>query len=79
VSKVEKGTKGTDNEFFNPRTQWEREYLTFLSGIRALAPLNAVLDNLALSDVGLQDQISGAKPEENATGVFPISDWGLYL
>ncbi|KAK8935687.1 hypothetical protein KSP39_PZI014021 [Platanthera zijinensis] len=60
VSKVEKGTNGTDSEFFNPRKRTEREYLTFLSGIRALAPLDAVLGNLALSDVGLQDQIAGA-------------------
>uniref|UniRef100_J3MU86 PsbP C-terminal domain-containing protein n=1 Tax=Oryza brachyantha TaxID=4533 RepID=J3MU86_ORYBR len=37
-----------------------REYLTFLAGFRALAPVSAVLDNLALSDVGLQDQISSA-------------------
>jgi hypothetical protein len=60
VSKVEKGTNGTDSEFFNPRKRTEKEYLTFLGGIRALAPLNAVLDNLALSDVGLQDQIASA-------------------
>ncbi|XP_072982111.1 thylakoid lumenal 19 kDa protein, chloroplastic [Typha latifolia] len=60
VSKVEKGTNGTDSEFFNPRKRSEREYLTFLGGIRALAPVDAVLGNLALSDVGLQDQIAGA-------------------
>ncbi|KAG0524605.1 hypothetical protein BDA96_07G225800 [Sorghum bicolor] len=60
VSKVEKGTNGTDSEFFNPRKRTEKEYLTFLSGIRALAPLSAVLDNLALSDVGLLDQIATA-------------------
>ncbi|PAN36100.1 hypothetical protein GQ55_6G246000 [Panicum hallii var. hallii] len=60
VSKVEKGTNGTDSEFFNPRKRSEKEYLTFLSGIRALAPLSAVLNNLALSDVGLQDQIASA-------------------
>ncbi|KQJ98897.1 thylakoid lumenal 19 kDa protein, chloroplastic [Brachypodium distachyon] len=60
VSKVEKGTNGTDSEFYNPRKRSEREYLTFLSGFRALAPIGAVLDNLALSDVGLQDQISTA-------------------
>lgn len=60
VSKVEKGTNGTDSEFFNPRKRSEREYLTFLAGFRALAPVNAVLDNLALSDVGLQDQIASA-------------------
>ncbi|TVU01568.1 hypothetical protein EJB05_52975, partial [Eragrostis curvula] len=60
VSKVEKGTNGTDSEFFNPRKRAEKEYLTFLSGIRTLAPLGTVLDNLALSDVGLQDQIASA-------------------
>ncbi|GJN03750.1 hypothetical protein PR202_ga21227 [Eleusine coracana subsp. coracana] len=60
VSKVEKGTNGTDSEFFNPRKRTEKEYLTFLGGIRALAPLGAVLDNLALSDVNLQDQIASA-------------------
>lgn len=66
VSKVEKGTNGTDSEFFNPRKRSEREYLTFLSGIRALAPLNAVLDNLALSDVGLLDQIATADDVRSA-------------
>ncbi|KAF3319805.1 Thylakoid lumenal protein [Carex littledalei] len=60
VSKVEKGTNGTDSEFFNPKKRTEREYLTFLSGFRSLAPLDAVLNNLALSDVGLQDQIASA-------------------
>ncbi|CAL9754602.1 unnamed protein product [Musa acuminata subsp. burmannicoides] len=60
VSKVEKGTNGTDSEFYNPRKRTEREYLTFLSGFRALAPVDAVLSNLALSDVGLQDQIATA-------------------
>ncbi|CAO2202447.1 unnamed protein product [Urochloa humidicola] len=60
VSKVEKGTNGTDSEFFNPRKRSEKEYVAFLPGIRALAPLNAVLDNLALSDVVLQDQIATA-------------------
>ncbi|CAO2192001.1 unnamed protein product [Urochloa humidicola] len=42
VSKVEKGTNGTDSEFFNPRKRSEKEYVAFLPGIRALAPLNAV-------------------------------------
>ncbi|KAG0490384.1 hypothetical protein HPP92_007247 [Vanilla planifolia] len=60
VSKVEKGTNGTDSEFFNPRKRSEREYLTFLSGIKALSPVDTVLGNLALSDVALQDQIAGA-------------------
>ncbi|KAG8087986.1 hypothetical protein GUJ93_ZPchr0010g9645 [Zizania palustris] len=59
VSKVEKGTNGTDSEFFNnPSKRSEREYLTFFAGFRALAPVSAVLDNLALSNVvGLQDHI----------------------
>ncbi|CAL5005414.1 unnamed protein product [Urochloa decumbens] len=71
VSKVEKGTNGTDSEFFNPRKRTEKEYVAFLPGIRALAPLSAVLDNLALSDVVLQDQIAtaeGVRAEERQGG-----------
>lgn len=60
VSKVEKGTNGTDSEFYNPRKRSEKEYLTFLAGFRSLAPLDAVLGNLALSDVELQDLIATA-------------------
>ncbi|KAD5802863.1 hypothetical protein R6Q59_023756 [Mikania micrantha] len=60
VSKVEKGTNGTDSEFYNPRKKTEKEYLTFLGGLRQLAPKEAVLNNLALSDVNLQDLIAGA-------------------
>lgn len=60
VSKVEKGTNGTDSEFYNPKKRSEHEYLTFLSDIRGLAPVDAVLGNLALSDVALQDQIAEA-------------------
>ncbi|KAF5199321.1 Thylakoid lumenal protein [Thalictrum thalictroides] len=60
VSKVEKGTNGTDSEFYNPKKRTEKEYLTFLSGFRQLAPKDAVLNNLALSDVDLQDLISSA-------------------
>ncbi|KAG6507909.1 thylakoid lumenal 19 kDa protein, chloroplastic-like [Zingiber officinale] len=60
VSKVEKGTNGTDSEFYNPKKRSEREYLTFLSGFRSLAPVDAVLSNLALSDVDLQDQLATA-------------------
>ncbi|XP_061371122.1 thylakoid lumenal 19 kDa protein, chloroplastic [Gastrolobium bilobum] len=61
VSKVEKGTNGTDSEFYNPKKKSEKEYLTFLSGFRQLAPKDAVLNNLALSDVGLQDLIANAE------------------
>lgn len=63
VSKVEKGTNGTDSEFYNPKKKTEREYLTFLSGFRQLDPIpkDVVLNNLALSDVFLQDQISNAE------------------
>ncbi|CAL5001326.1 unnamed protein product [Urochloa decumbens] len=71
VSKVEKGTNGTDSEFFNPRKRTEKEYVAYLPGIRALAPLSAVLDNLALSDVVLQDQIAtaeGVRAEERREG-----------
>ncbi|KAL9244621.1 hypothetical protein vseg_018382 [Gypsophila vaccaria] len=60
VSKVEKGTNGTDSEFYNPKKKSEREYLTYLSGFRALAPKDVILNNLALSDVTLQDQIASA-------------------
>ncbi|KAG1327282.1 thylakoid lumenal 19 kDa protein, chloroplastic [Cocos nucifera] len=61
ISKVEKGTNGTDSEFYNPKKRAERVYLTFLPGFPALAPVDAVLSNLALSDVDLQDQITGAE------------------
>ncbi|CAK8565133.1 unnamed protein product [Lathyrus sativus] len=60
ISKVEKGTNGTDSEFYNPKKKTEKEYLTYLSGFRQLAPKDAVLNNLALSDVNLQDIISTA-------------------
>uniref|UniRef100_A0A7N0T655 PsbP C-terminal domain-containing protein n=1 Tax=Kalanchoe fedtschenkoi TaxID=63787 RepID=A0A7N0T655_KALFE len=68
VSKVEKGTNGTDSEFYNPKKRAEKEYLTFLSGFRKLAPKDIILNNLALSDVDLQDLIAsavdGVKSEE---------------
>lgn len=67
VSKVEKGTNGTDSEFYNPKKKKEKEYLTFLAGFRQLAPKDVVLNNLALSDVELQDLIAsadGVKSEE---------------
>ncbi|KAK3021150.1 hypothetical protein RJ639_047091 [Escallonia herrerae] len=60
VSKVEKGTNGTDSEFYNPRKKTEKEYLTFLAGFRQLAPKDVILNNLALSDVLLQDLIASA-------------------
>ncbi|XVF73641.1 hypothetical protein PTKIN_Ptkin12aG0218500 [Pterospermum kingtungense] len=60
VSKVEKGTNGTDSEFYNPKKRQEKEYLTFLAGFRQLVPKDVVLNNLALSDVELQDLIAGA-------------------
>ncbi|KAK7243587.1 hypothetical protein RIF29_38392 [Crotalaria pallida] len=61
VSKVEKGTNGTDSEFYNPKKKAEKEYLTFLTGFRQLAPKDTVLNNLALSDVELQDLIASAE------------------
>ncbi|KAK4488636.1 hypothetical protein RD792_004405 [Penstemon davidsonii] len=61
VSKIQKGTNGTDSEFYNPKKKSEKEYLTFLSGFRNLAPKDMVLNNLALSDVDLQDLIAGAE------------------
>lgn len=60
VSKVEKGTNGTDSEFYNPKKKAEKEYLTYLAGFRQLAPKDVVLNNLALSDVTLQDLIASA-------------------
>ncbi|KAF6168319.1 hypothetical protein GIB67_018159 [Kingdonia uniflora] len=60
VSKVEKGTNGTDSEFYNPKKKSEKEYLTYLAGFRQLAPRDVILNNLALSDVNLQDLISSA-------------------
>ncbi|XP_060217171.1 thylakoid lumenal 19 kDa protein, chloroplastic [Lycium barbarum] len=60
VSKVEKGTNGTDSEFYNPKKKSEKEYLTFLAGFRQLAPKDVILNNLALSDVNLQDLIANA-------------------
>lgn len=32
ISKVEKGTNGTDSEFFNPKKRTEKTYVTFLAG-----------------------------------------------
>ncbi|KAK6933790.1 PsbP, C-terminal [Dillenia turbinata] len=60
ISKVEKGTNGTDSEFYNPKKKAEKEYLTFLAGFQQLAPKDVVLNNLALSDVNLQDLIANA-------------------
>ncbi|GMN53596.1 hypothetical protein TIFTF001_022723 [Ficus carica] len=60
VSKVEKGTNGTDSEFYNPKKRTEKEYLTYLAGFRQLAPREVILNNLALSDVDLQDLIASA-------------------
>ena len=54
------GTNGTDSEFNNPKKRKEKEYLTFLAGYRQLAPREVILNNLALSDVELQDQIAAA-------------------
>lgn len=60
MSKIEKGTNGMDSEFYNPKKKTEKEYLTFLDGFRKLAPKDVVLNNLALSDVDLQDLIASA-------------------
>ncbi|XP_022899185.1 thylakoid lumenal 19 kDa protein, chloroplastic [Olea europaea var. sylvestris] len=61
VTKIQKGTNGTDSEFYNPKKKTEKEYLTFLEGFRQLAPKDTVLNNLALSDVDLQDLIASAE------------------
>ncbi|KAG8391264.1 hypothetical protein BUALT_Bualt01G0170000 [Buddleja alternifolia] len=58
---IQKGTNGTDSEFYNPKKKSEKEYLTFLDGIRKLAPKEVVLNNLALSGVDLQDLIASAE------------------
>lgn len=60
VSKIEKGTNGTDSEFYNPKKKSEKEYLTYLAPFRQLPPKDVVLNNLALSDVNLQDLIAAA-------------------
>ncbi|XP_057807711.1 thylakoid lumenal 19 kDa protein, chloroplastic [Salvia miltiorrhiza] len=60
ISKIQKGTNGTDSEFYNPKKKKEREYLTFLDGFPRLAPKDMILNNLALSDVELQDLIAAA-------------------
>ena len=39
ISKVEKGTNGTDSEFFNPKKRTEKTYLTFLAGMRRFSNL----------------------------------------
>lgn len=67
VSKVEKGTNGTDSEFYNPKKRTEKVYTTFLAGFRKLPPQENVLNNLALSDVNLQDQIGSADNVEQKT------------
>lgn len=43
VSKVEKGTNGTDSEWFNPKKRVEKTYLTFLSGnVENLGKINVI-------------------------------------
>ena len=73
ISKVEKGTNGTDSEFFNPRRRAEKVYLTFLSGFSRLSGRDTVLGNLALSDVNLQDMISSAEDIRAAERTDPAS------
>ncbi|CAA0833383.1 Mog1/PsbP/DUF1795-like photosystem II reaction center PsbP family protein [Striga hermonthica] len=65
VSKIQKGTNGTDSEFYNPKKKSEKEYLTFLEGFPRLAPKEVILNNLALSDVDLQDLIASADQVES--------------
>ncbi|KAH7426653.1 hypothetical protein KP509_10G010600 [Ceratopteris richardii] len=71
ISKVEKGTNGTDSEFFNPRRKSEKVYVTFLAGFRKLAARDSVLGNLALSDVSLQDIIASADSIESSERTSP--------
>ncbi|CAI7848960.1 unnamed protein product [Closterium sp. NIES-53] len=60
ISKVEKGTNGTDSEFFWPKNRNVKTYVTFLAGFRRLPPQDNVLSDIALSDVNLQDLILSA-------------------
>lgn len=38
ISKVEKGTNGTDSEWYNPANKKEKIYTTYLGGFRKLGP-----------------------------------------
>jgi hypothetical protein len=38
ISKVEKGTNGTDSEWYNPANKREKVYTTYLGGFRKLGP-----------------------------------------
>ncbi|GJP76408.1 hypothetical protein CLOP_g6858 [Closterium sp. NIES-67] len=60
ISKVEKGTNGTDSEFYWPKNRNVKTYVTFLAGFRRLPPQENVLGDIALSDVNLQDLILSA-------------------
>eukprot|EP00898_Chlorokybus_atmophyticus_P005830 jgi/Chlat1/6248/Chrsp44S00452 len=60
ISKVEKGTNGTDSEFFNPKKKDEKVYVTSLAGVGRLNNINNTLQDLALSDVRLQDFLGSA-------------------
>ncbi|PRQ54628.1 hypothetical protein RchiOBHm_Chr1g0315791 [Rosa chinensis] len=51
-------TNGTDSEFYNPKKKTEKEYLSYLGGFWQLATKDVVLNNLALSDMNLQDLIA---------------------
>lgn len=73
ISKVEKGTNGTDSEFYNPRRKSEKVYVTFLAGFRRLTARDSVLGNLALSDVSLQDIIASADSVQAADRTDPAS------
>ncbi|GAQ80600.1 psbP-like [Klebsormidium nitens] len=60
ISKVEKGTNGTDSEWYNPANKKEKIYTTYLGGFRKLGPKENIINDLALSDVKIQDALGSA-------------------
>jgi hypothetical protein len=79
ISKVEKGTNGTDSEFFNPRRRSQKVYLTFLAGFSRLSSArDSVLSNLALSDVALQDVLASADRVSSSDRTDPASGQLFY-
>lgn len=78
ISKVEKGTNGTDSEFFNPKNRNAKTYLLFLAGFRRLPPQENVLNDIALSDVNLQDLIMTADEIKQSQRLDPSTDQLYY-
>eukprot|EP00475_Leptophrys_vorax_P043041 TRINITY_DN8160_c0_g1_i1.p1 TRINITY_DN8160_c0_g1~~TRINITY_DN8160_c0_g1_i1.p1 ORF type:complete len:272 (+),score=15.48 TRINITY_DN8160_c0_g1_i1:127-942(+) len=78
ISKVEKGTNGTDSEFFNPKNRKAKTYSLFLAGFRRLPPKDNVLNDIALSDVDLQDLILSADEVKQTERRDPSTDQLYY-